>query len=124
MVKEPYQALCNQYSPIGSAFWPLSFSGCKSLHRSFLINPSEGARCRFEPGDATSRIKATTGTHLRKYFWPVDVYAISHPGGSGSSSVTSKDWWRLCACCTGLAVTAAEAAASAPGLSCSEAGEE
>lgn len=28
-------------------------------------------------------------TYLRKYLWPVAVKVISHPGGSGSSSVTS-----------------------------------
>lgn len=43
-------------------------------------------------------------TYLRKYFWPLDVNAISHPGGSGSSSATSKDWCRMCAWCTGLGV--------------------
>lgn len=43
-------------------------------------------------------------TYLRKYFWPLDVKAISHPGGSGSSSATSKDWCRMCAWCTGLGV--------------------
>lgn len=58
-------------------------------------------------------------TYLRKYLWPVAVKVISQPGGSGSSSVTSYDCWRRCACCC-----AGLPAAPAPVPSCRDAGDE
>lgn len=57
-------------------------------------------------------------TYLRKYRWPVDVKAISHPGGRGNSSATSKDCWRRWAWWAGFGV------ALAPVPNCNEAGEE
>lgn len=64
-------------------------------------------------------MKWVYGSYLRKYFCPLGVNAISQPGGSGRSSATSIDWWRIWTWWR-----AGVAAPSAPADSCREAGDE
>lgn len=63
--------------------------GAPPPHLRSGTRPGPGAPPPARPAPGRRRRLGAAGTHLRKYRCPVCVRAISQPGGSGSSSVTS-----------------------------------